>query len=98
VEIETLTLDQGGNVWEWNETKPLAGSRGLRGGSWNSIAVELGKGVLPNNISPLSEGSEFGFRVASAAPPIVPTLAPGAIGLLSALLVAGGAVRLRQRS
>lgn len=31
------TFDQGGNVWDWNETPPFPSSaRGLRGGYWES--------------------------------------------------------------
>jgi len=35
------TFDQGGNVWEWNETVPLPRFRGLRGGTYNDGAVFL---------------------------------------------------------
>ena len=31
------TFDQGGNVWEWNETAVTSSSRGLRGGSFNGV-------------------------------------------------------------
>jgi formylglycine-generating enzyme required for sulfatase activity len=73
------TFDQGGNVFEWNETRVFGGSdsrRGSRGGSW-----------LPNNgdvflhanyragVSPSSESMDRGFRVA-----LVP--APSALAFL----------------
>ena len=29
-------VDQGGNVWEWNETV-IGSQRGVRGGSWHQI-------------------------------------------------------------
>lgn len=36
------TFDQGGNVWEWNDTMVTSSSRGLRGGSWgNSLESVL---------------------------------------------------------
>jgi sulfatase modifying factor 1 len=57
------TFDQGGNVWEWNETAVTGSSRGLRGGScyeyWNPIR---------NNSDPTSEGYDVGFRVAGVIP------------------------------
>jgi len=34
------TYDQGGNVWEWNDTI-IGSSRVLRGGSWNSLENDL---------------------------------------------------------
>lgn len=62
------TFDQGGDVWEWNETAQTATSRGRRGGAFSggSAAVLSGTrfsafpmGVFPN----------FGFRVASVPEP-----------------------------
>ena len=35
------TLDQGGNVGEWNEAKVSAGKRGRRGGAWNTTELSL---------------------------------------------------------
>ncbi len=32
------TFDQGGNVWEWNETNVISSSRGLRGGSFDLLS------------------------------------------------------------
>ena len=54
------TFDQGGNVWEWNE------SQGVRGGSWGSISVFLQ--ALPGStgiFGLMAERSDIGFRVAS---------------------------------
>ncbi len=72
------TFDQGGNVWEWNETAVTGSSRGLRGGSWNNSSYYL---HASNRFIPV-EGDSFGFRVAS-----VPE--PGSITLLVCGLVAG---------
>ena len=31
------TFDQGGNLWEWNNSLFSGGGRGTRGGSWNNV-------------------------------------------------------------
>ena len=65
------TFDQGGNVWEWNET--LIGSgRGFRGGSCSNDIYGLGSSIR-FNLDPYSEISHVGFRVAS-----VPVACPSA--------------------
>jgi formylglycine-generating enzyme required for sulfatase activity len=61
------TLDQAGNVAEWNETL-FYNTRGVRGGAWNghpgdSRAPYLGGG------SPTQDYYEVGFRIASTAVP-----------------------------
>ncbi len=66
------TFDQGGNVWEWNETK-ISSSRGVRGGSWNFLSSNL-QASDRNNIVPAFEDYDIGFRVAS-----IPE--PGSMGL-----------------
>ncbi len=62
------TSDQGGNVFEWNETAFYGSYRGLRGGSWWSP-----EDYLPSSIrfvaDPLFEFFDVGFRVASPNPP-----------------------------
>ena len=59
------TFDQGGNLWEWNESVILAGmDRGKRGGSFSSESVFLGvsrRSAFP----PTIDDSVNGFRVAS---------------------------------
>ena len=77
------TFDQGGNVWEWNEAVIGSSFRGRRGGSWNGFSSILAASSR-DGISPPSEGSVIGFRVASTIPEpsslLVVTM--GTIGLL----------------
>jgi formylglycine-generating enzyme required for sulfatase activity len=77
------TFDQGGNVWEWNET--LFGSlRGDRGGSWAMTATSM-HATNTGFTQPSFKNADFGFRVATAIPE------PGATSLLtsaSAVLLA----------
>lgn len=78
------TFDQGGNVWEWNETVPPAtpSQRGLRGGGWDDQQSYVSKSI-PSSADPTDETYDYGFRVASAVPE------PGAV-----LLAATGALVL----
>jgi formylglycine-generating enzyme required for sulfatase activity len=48
------TFDQGGNVYEWNETLFPGARRGSRGGAYNSSSSVLGAAVS-NNFSPTDE-------------------------------------------
>jgi formylglycine-generating enzyme required for sulfatase activity len=58
------TFDQGGNVWEWNETiGQTISHRIYRGGGWDDSTSQLGAGFGPT-ITPASEYYDFGFRVA----------------------------------
>jgi len=75
------TFDQGGNLYEWNETVFNVTSRGIRGGTWWEIRSEL-RYSEDGYRSPLSETDGLGFRVAS-----VPE--PGSIALLASGLLAG---------
>jgi formylglycine-generating enzyme required for sulfatase activity len=61
------TFDQGGNVWEWNETVLFSSSRGLRGGSFVSSSYELHASGRYDN-DPSVENHLVGFRVASLIP------------------------------
>jgi len=79
------TSDQGGNVWEWNETL-ISSSRGLRGGSWIGDEDNLRSSVRIDRI-PSIEGSFIGFRVASPVPE------PASV----ALLALGAPLLLRRR-
>jgi sulfatase modifying factor 1 len=63
------TFDQGGNVWEWNETlKSADGLRGVRGSSWNytSQLMEFTIGYMDYQ---RDENSYIGFRVATVPEP-----------------------------
>ena len=63
------TFDQGGNVFEWNETLISASFRGLRGGSLNNNSFYL---HAPNrffDVDPAFESDIVGFRVASIPEP-----------------------------
>jgi formylglycine-generating enzyme required for sulfatase activity len=81
------TFDQGGNVWEWNETSfsvPFPGLRGLRGGSWNNNWPQL-RALLGFNDPPTLERNNIGFRVASFAVPEPSTLLLLCFGSLAVL-------------
>lgn len=59
------TFDQGGNVWEWNESVIDVTKRGLRGGSAYSSPAALMSGSRYYQ-NPAFETNEYGFRVVSA--------------------------------
>jgi formylglycine-generating enzyme required for sulfatase activity len=63
------TFDQGGNVWEWNETALFTNYRGLRGGSLNNyfFSPDL-HASHRNGLDPPFELVDVGFRVASLIP------------------------------
>jgi formylglycine-generating enzyme len=77
------TYDQGGNVWEWNETLLAGSSRVLRGGGWFFGSHDLAASYR-NYSSDLSfEGIDLGFRVASVPEPAsIALLLVGTLGLL----------------
>jgi len=61
------TADMSGNVREWNDAV-IASSRGLRGGSWGSVA----DGIVASNRGtslPTTDFGGVGFRVASIPEP-----------------------------
>jgi formylglycine-generating enzyme required for sulfatase activity len=78
------TFDQGGNVFEWNETiTTFIGDfdRGLRGGAYNNPPDNLAASVW-FAASPSSEGSILGFRVARLPEPTTALLlACGLLGM-----------------
>ncbi len=65
------TFEQGGNVWEWNETAISSSFRGVRGGGWISVSSSLAAStrVVDGRNVPTNEGFEIGFRVAGVAEP-----------------------------
>jgi formylglycine-generating enzyme required for sulfatase activity len=67
------TFDQGGNVWEWNETKVFDTQRILRGGS-TPHAVEKLRATVRSSASPHRKYPDTGFRLARpvAAQPTFP--------------------------
>ncbi len=74
------TFDQGGNVWEWNDTGILSG-RGQRGGSWGvdpDILAAPARGGAGANL----ETGFIGFRVAMIPEPATSLLLlAGMLGL-----------------
>jgi formylglycine-generating enzyme required for sulfatase activity len=65
------TFDQNGNVFEWNDAVRFTGSRGLRGGQWNTgVDTFLSSGRGSNN--PTFETTyALGFRIATVPEPSV---------------------------
>jgi formylglycine-generating enzyme required for sulfatase activity len=61
------TFDQGGNLWEWNETN-VFGYRGLRGGSFGDSSYAL-LASYRYDYYPSDEHGYIGFRVASVPEP-----------------------------
>ncbi|MCH7885555.1 MAG: SUMF1/EgtB/PvdO family nonheme iron enzyme [Planctomycetes bacterium] len=61
------TFDQGGNVWEWNETLLIGGFRGVRGGSFHSANYLGLHAVYAYYFGPPRVSYYYlGFRVARA--------------------------------
>jgi formylglycine-generating enzyme len=79
------TFDQGGNLWEWNETAIYAGSsRGERGDCWYGGSGFLLASDRHYDGTPTSEYYYIGFRVASVPEPgSFALLLAGAIALLA---------------
>ncbi|QDV91040.1 Formylglycine-generating sulfatase enzyme [Phycisphaerae bacterium RAS2] len=62
------TFDQGGNVWEWNETAFASLNRGIRGGGYESIHSDL-YAALRNYTRPTTEAHYIGFRIVGIPEP-----------------------------
>ena len=65
------TFDQGGNVWEWNETIVFGTQRVMRGGSTPHSVDKLRSNVR-SSASPGRKYPDTGFRLARPAPPAPP--------------------------
>ena len=78
------TFDQGGNIWEWNETL-IGSNHGVRGGSYGNYDNTLSSSYRLD-LNPFHEGEAVGFRVASVPEPTT---------LL--LLVIGGIILRKKR-
>jgi sulfatase modifying factor 1 len=75
------TFDQGGNVFQWNDTIIYGSFRGLRGGSWVSSDYHLQSGYRYHD-DPTDESYSFGFRVSQVPEPaFLGVLCLGAIGM-----------------
>lgn len=87
------TFDQGGNVWEWNETTsggPSSSLRGLRGGSSRDPAIVL-HASNQDFTSPAGQDQYIGFRIAAAVPE------PSTVGLIwLAIAIAQAHLRTRR--
>lgn len=78
------TFDQGGNVWEWNESVMYEGSgyahRGIRGGAfWNADILQA---VFRNYSYPSDESPSLGFRVVKALDDVL-AMPPGLTSLVN---------------
>jgi len=88
------TLDQGGNVWEWNDADLGNGWRGVIGGAWNNSAGVLFSGHGSNFAFPDNEANDIGFRVVRNNLVAVPE--PGSV--LTMLGLIGCGLLLRRRT
>ncbi|MBL9193743.1 MAG: SUMF1/EgtB/PvdO family nonheme iron enzyme [Opitutaceae bacterium] len=77
------TFDQGGNVWEWNDSDVGGNFRGLRGGAWDYALSTLLSNSADLSYLPQSEDRSTGFRVASLAPIPEPSTYAAIVGLVS---------------
>lgn len=77
------TFDQGGNLWEWNETRFETWYRGLRGGAFDSAENPM-RAEYHHYMAPEEELHYNGFRVARIIPEpsTLALLVMGALGLL----------------
>jgi formylglycine-generating enzyme required for sulfatase activity len=76
------TFDQAGNVYEWNEALRSSSSRGMRGGSWGDVSLNL-RASSRNNLGASDQSAGVGFRVAFVPEPSSFVLAAlGVIGLV----------------
>lgn len=81
------TYDQGGNVYEFNDTTStlLGGSRGLRGGSYLTTSPQDHRSTFRNVFTAFAEADNVGFRLALESVPEPSRAMLVAIGLLAML-------------
>ncbi|EIP99557.1 hypothetical protein OpiT1DRAFT_04079 [Opitutaceae bacterium TAV1] len=91
------TFDQGGNVWEWNDSIINTTARGVRGGSFSSYGDFLASSARNSSPAPF-EFNYLGFRVVASSLTAVPEPSTwaGAMGLMT--LVFGVWVRRGRRT
>jgi formylglycine-generating enzyme len=78
------TFDQGGNVWEWNDTAISGATRGMRGGSFFCPGPSYSAASFRRTASPTYSEYYLGFRVASVPEPgTLALLSIGAFGLIA---------------
>jgi formylglycine-generating enzyme required for sulfatase activity len=66
------TFDQGGNIYEWNETQVADASRGVRGGTFQLYPNHLAASNRAMNNVPWIGSFNVGFRVVTVLEPPVP--------------------------
>ena len=89
------TFDQGGNVWEWNETVYATDNRIIRGGSWYDWGSDNLAAVSSRmSYTPPTEWRNLGFRLASpSGPDVIPE--PATVSLFA--IAAAAMLRRRRR-
>jgi sulfatase modifying factor 1 len=80
------TLDQAGNVWEWNDAV-IGSSRGLRGGSWGADPAYNLRATMRSSSATTSENEFIGFRVAASIASVPEPSSTLLLGLLLAAMV-----------
>jgi len=89
------TFDQGGNVWEWNDTiTDSFGDRGAKGGGFQGGTFNLSSSDM-NDGDPPAEVPEIGFRVASPIAAPEPDLV---LLMITGLLCSASLASWRRRS
>ncbi len=77
------TYDQGGNVWEWNESLVSGVFRGIRGGSWHDTQAYLSSSTN-GYFGPTDDSSSVGFRIATIPEPSTLALSAASLAALAA--------------
>jgi sulfatase modifying factor 1 len=78
------TFDQGGNVWEWDDTVIGGSLRSIRGGSWGSDEYFMSSSSARTAPEPTFESEAIGFRIASVPEPtsLVLTMLTGGLMII----------------